>query len=182
MFGIGKKKTAKEVENKKEKKQQVATGNKKKPVEQKKVEPKRKKKISVLDIYDSILSHIQLKSQIIDDAGVLNNERLALGFGKITTKEFIIKTFTMNSMQAYINPDIIQRIKDRALANAYDTKINVIVDTNPYKINWETPEMKSRMVQYENYSKNNTLEEGGFFRPSSTLVNPKLSIDFANRL
>ena len=155
---FGKKKEVKEVKKQEVKKQPVA--NNKKPVAQK-VEPKRKKKMRVVDIYDSILSHLQLKSQIIDDAGVLNNERLALGFGKITTKEFIIKTFTMNSMQPYINPDILQRIKDRALANAYDTKINIIMDTNNYKINWETPEMKQRMVQYENYSKNNNLEEGG---------------------
>ena len=152
---FGKKKVEKPVEKK------PVVENKKVEVKKKPQAKRKDGKVRVLDIYDSILSHLQLKSQIIDDAGVLNNERLALGFGKITSREYIIKTFTMNGIQPFINSDIIQRIKDRALANAYGTRVNVFINTNPYKINWETPEMKSRMVQYENYNRSNDLKEGG---------------------
>ena len=135
-------------DNKKTKKRPEATLNQTKSQEKKAA--KRAKFIEKLDMYDMILANLIAGKAVIEPTEHLDNSQIAIGFSNIASETQISKFFMIRQLPDYLQPCLIDNIRSRCINPGI--KINFFFYGNPYRINWDSAEMRNKMTIWKQYS------------------------------
>lgn len=108
---------------------------------------KRKDKI---DMYDMIIANLLAGKSIIEPSKHLDNSQLAIGFSNIASETQISKFFLIRQLPDYLQPRLIDNIRNKCVSAG--VKINFFFYGNPYKINWESAEMRNKMTIWKQYA------------------------------
>lgn len=103
-----------------------------------------------LDMYDMILANLYAGNSIIPPSEKLDNSQIAIGFSNISSETQLTKYFVINEFPDFIPNKLFDIIRARCMASGL--KINFYVYADPYKINWESAEMRNKMMIWERYS------------------------------
>lgn len=117
-------------------------------------ETKKAKKMSKrrekLEMYDMIIANIIAGNSIIEPTEKLDSSQIDIGFSNISSDEQLMKYFMISKFPDYIQPRLIDAIRQRCM-NA-GVKMNFYFYAQPHRINWDSPEMKNRMIIWRRYS------------------------------
>lgn len=117
---------------------------------QQKKEEKHAKFIEKLDMYDMILANLLAGKSIIEPSEHLDNSQIAIGFSNIASETQISKYFMVRQFPDYLQPCLIDIIRSRCINNG--VKINFFFYGNPYRINWDSAEMRNKMTIWKQYA------------------------------
>lgn len=109
-----------------------------------------KKLKEIYDMYDMILANMIAGTSIIEPSGNMDGKSLAVGFSNIASKNTISKYFMVSSLPDYLEQRTLQQIRKSCAYGS--TRVDFIINSEPYKINWDSAEMKSRMRIWEQFS------------------------------
>lgn len=121
--------------------------------DEKKQEKKEKRKAKFaekLDMYDMIVANLLAGKSIIEPSQHLSNSQIAIGFSNIASETQITKYFLIRQFPDYLQPCLIDLIRSRCIRDG--VKINFSFYCNPYKINWDSAEMKNKMTIWKQYA------------------------------
>lgn len=112
---------------------------------------KRKAKFKEkIDMYDMILANLIAGKTIIEPSKRLDGTQTAIGFSNIASETQISKYFIIKQFPDYLQPKLIDNIRNRCISKG--VKINFFFYANPYKINWDSAEMRNKMDIWRKYS------------------------------
>lgn len=115
-----------------------------------------------LDMYDMILSNIMQGSQIIEPTEKLESNQIDIGYNSVQQNNQISKYFLIKQLPDFIAPDFIDQIRQSCIHNG--VKINFYFYCNPYKINWDSAEMKNKLQIWERYANDESYGDTQVFR------------------
>lgn len=148
----------KKVENKEENTKKVLnTLNGPKLTDKQKKKQERKAKFKEkIDMYDMILANLIAGKSIIEPKDRLEGTQLAIGFSNIASETQISKYFIIRQFPDYMQPNFVDFVRSKCSAKG--VKINFFFYANPYKINWDSAEMRNKMAIWRKYSADNSGE------------------------
>ncbi|MEM4385410.1 MAG: DUF87 domain-containing protein [Candidatus Anstonellales archaeon] len=111
----------------------------------------RRKWAELIDMYDMILANLYAGNSIIEPDKRLDVDEVAIGFSNIASEYQINKYFVIRQFPDYLQPRLFDLIRNRCLADG--VKINFYIYAEPYKIDWNSPEMRNKMYIWRQYSK-----------------------------
>lgn len=126
------------------------TKEQKKEARRAKKATKRSKFREKLDMYDMIIANIIAGNSIIEPTQELDNSQLAIGFSNISSEQQLTKYFIISRFPDYMKPQMIDSIRKKCMRNGL--RINFYFYSEPHRINWDSPEMRNRMVIWRRYS------------------------------
>lgn len=129
---------------------------------QKRKEKKESKFREKLDMYDMILSNIIAGSQVIEPDIKLESSQIDIGYNCIAQNTQLQKYFLIKSLPDFIAPDFIDQIRRSCIHDG--VKINFYFYCNPYRINWESAEMKNKLQIWERYANDNSFGDTQVFK------------------
>lgn len=115
-----------------------------------------------LDMYDMILSNIIAGSAIIEPDVKLESNQIDIGYSSIAQNTQITKYFLIKQLPDYLAPNFIDQIRQSCIHNG--VKINFYFYCNPYKINWESAEMKNKLQIWEKYANDQSYGDTQVFK------------------
>lgn len=120
---------------------------------------KRSKFRDKLDMYDMIVASALDKNSIVVPEDRLDTKSIAVGFSCMATAMYVSKYFVVSSFPDYVQTQLYDEIRKNCMRK------NVTVDfftySEPYKIDWQSPEMVSKLRVWKEYYQ--TEEDGGVF-------------------
>lgn len=111
---------------------------------------KKEKFKEKLDMYDMIAANLYAGNSIIEPDAKLDNSQIAIGFSNISSDTQITKYFVINEFSDYIPNKLFDLIRARCMASG--VKINFYMYANPYRIDWDSAEMRNKLMIWEKYS------------------------------
>lgn len=117
---------------------------------QEKKAAKKAKFLEKIDMYDMILANIIAGKSVIEPSEHLDSSQIAIGFSNIASETQISKYFMVRQLPDYMQPYFIDNIRTRCIADGI--KINFFFYGNPYKINWDSAEMRNKMTIWKQYA------------------------------
>ncbi len=103
-----------------------------------------------LKMYDMIIANLIAGKSIIEPTEKLDNSQIAIGFSNIASETQLNKYFLVRQFPDYLQPQIMDVIRRRCVDNG--VKINFYIYANPYKIDWNSAEMRNKMDIWRKYS------------------------------
>lgn len=143
-----------------------------------------KVKGSKLDMYDIIFANLFAGNSIIEPDRELDRTQIDIGFSNISSEKYLIKYFLISSFPDWIDLQLFDAIRSRTML--YGIRVNFYTYGEPYKINWDSAEMRNRMKIWEQYTSNSDSEITSFnyrTRRSDALAKERIieSTMFLNR-
>ena len=123
---------------------------------------KKAKWAEKLDMYDMIISNIIAGSQIVEPSQRLESNQIDIGYNSVCQSTQLQKYFLIKGLPDYLAPDFIDSIRQSCIHNG--VKINFYFYCNPYKINWESAEMKNKLAIWERYANDESYGDTQVFR------------------
>lgn len=114
------------------------------------VENKKSKFREKLDMYDMIIANMIAGNSIIEPTQELDNSQLAIGFSNISSQQQLTKYFVISKFPDYMKTQMIDTMRKKCMRAGL--KINFYFYAEPHRINWDSPEMRNRMVIWRRYS------------------------------
>ena len=112
------------------------------------------KKVSEkLDMYDMIIANLIAKNTIIPPSKHLGNDSIQIGFSNISSDSQISKYFLIRQFPDYLQARLFDSIRRYCIRNG--VKINFYIYGGPYKINWDSAEMRNKMTVWKRYTEEN---------------------------
>lgn len=102
-----------------------------------------------LNMYDMIIANIIAGKSIIEPDKKLDNTEIAIGFSNIASESTITKYFIIRQFPDYLSPRLIDLVRSRCVTRG--VKINFYFYIEPYKIDWNSAEMKNKMAIWKRY-------------------------------
>ena len=124
----------------------TAQTNKKLENKQSKMSKRREK----LDMYDMIAANLLAGKSIIEPNQHLDTSQIAIGFSNIASETQISKYFLIRQFPDYMQPRLIDLLRSRCIRDG--VKINFFFYCSPYKINWDSAEMRNKMTIWKHYA------------------------------
>ena len=109
------------------------------------------KKGSKLDMYDIIFANLFAGTSIIEPERELDRTHIDIGFSNIASEKYIIKYFLITGLPDWLDFQLFDSIRRNVMSPGI--RINFYTYGEPYKINWESSEMKNRLRIWEGYTK-----------------------------
>lgn len=125
-------------------------GKSKKTASNKSTGSKKSKFREKLDMYDMILANLYAGKSIIEPSVHLDNSQIAIGFSNISSETQITKYFSISAFPDYVQNQLVDYIRNSCMLPG--VKINFYFYGYPYKIFWESAEMRSKMNIWRQYS------------------------------
>lgn len=125
-------------------------------LKQEKKNMKKKKFRDKLAMYDMLIANLIAGKSIIQPSQRLDNSQLAIGFSNISSETYITKYYVINGFPDFIQERLIDNIRYRCIRPG--VKINFYMYSRPYKIDWESAEMRNRMSIWRRYTSENSGE------------------------
>lgn len=113
-----------------------------------------------LDMYDMIIANMIAGNSLIEPTKTLQDTEVAIGFSNISSSTYISKIFVIRNFPDYIVDRLIDDMRANCLTPG--VKMNFYFYAEPYKINWDSPEMRSRLRIWKQWSEENNGEIGVF--------------------
>lgn len=129
-------------------------------VQQTKKQKKRRKLLEKIEMYDMMLANFIAGDSIIEPDQALDNSKICIGFSNIASETIIQKYFLVHQLPDWMDEDFIGNIRNQCLRDG--VKIDFYFYIKPHRINWDSPEMVSRLRIWKNYAKENEGEIGVF--------------------
>ena len=117
---------------------------------ERKKQARRAKFREKLEMYDMIIANLIAGKSIIEPTKRLESTQLAIGFSNVASESQITKYFVIRQFPDYLQPRLLDLIRSRCVNNG--VKINFFFYANPYKIQWDSHEMRSKMDIWRKYS------------------------------
>jgi len=102
-----------------------------------------------IDMYDMIIANLIAGKTIIEPSKKLDNSQLEIGFSNISSEYQISKYFMISKLPDYLYPDLVDSIRNTAILPG--VKINFYFYGYPYKINWDSAEMRNKISIWRKY-------------------------------
>ena len=109
------------------------------------------KKGSKLDMYDIIFANLFAGNSIIEPDRELDRTHIDIGFSNIASEKYIIKYFLITSLPDWLDFQLFDHIRRNVMLPGI--RINFYTYGEPYRINWESSEMKNRLRIWGEYTK-----------------------------
>lgn len=106
-----------------------------------------------LDMYDMIIANLIAGSTVIPPVKHLGNSNIQIGFSTIASDSQISKYFMIRQFPDYLQPRLFDNIRKTCIRKG--VKINFYTYGNPYKINWDSAEMRNKMAIWKRYTEEN---------------------------
>lgn len=103
-----------------------------------------------MDMYDMIVANLIAGKSIIEPSQKLDNSQIAIGFSNIASENQISKFFLVRQLPDYMQPRLIDLIRSRCIRDG--VKINFSFFCSPYKIDWDSAEMRNKMTIWKRYA------------------------------
>ena len=100
-----------------------------------------------LDMYDMIIANLIAGKAILEPSVHLDNSQIAIEFSNISSESQISKFFLVRQLPDYMQPRFIDDIRSRCINDG--VKINFFFFGSPYKINWDSAEMRNKMTVWK---------------------------------
>lgn len=107
-----------------------------------------------LDMYDMIVANLIAGKSIIEPKDRLEGTQIAIGFSNIASETQITKYFIIRQFPDYMQSNFIDYVRSKCAAKG--VRINFSFYANPYKINWDSAEMRNKMAIWRKYSADNS--------------------------
>ncbi|MBO5386649.1 MAG: DUF87 domain-containing protein [Lachnospiraceae bacterium] len=107
-----------------------------------------------LAMYDMLIANLIAGKAIIQPTQRLNNSQLAIGYSNIASETHITKYYLINGFPDFLQERLFDNIRNKCIRPG--VKINFYTYATPYKINWESPEMRNRLNIWRRYTNENT--------------------------
>lgn len=109
------------------------------------------KKGSKLDMYDIIFANLFAGNSIIEPDRELDRTHIDIGFSNIASEKYIIKYFLITGLPDWLDFQLFDNIRRNVMLPGI--RINFYTYGEPYRINWESSEMKNRLRIWGEYTK-----------------------------
>ena len=106
-----------------------------------------------LQMYDMIAANLIAGRSIIEPTQQLDSTQIAIGFNNIASETQISKYFIIRQFPDYLQPRIVDAIRSNCIRPGI--KMNFYFHADPYRIKWESAEMKNKMDIWRRYSQEN---------------------------
>lgn len=103
-----------------------------------------------MDMYDMIVANLIAGKSIIEPSQKLDNSQIAIGFSNIASENQISKFFLVRQLPDYMQPRLIDLIRSRCIRDG--VRINFSFFCSPYKIDWDSAEMRNKMTIWKRYA------------------------------
>lgn len=151
---------------------------------------KKKDKPSLVDkfhMWDYIISMLIQGSSIIEPQDNLGPSDISVDFAGIHSATHVTKYFLITKYADWMYPRLLDTIRMNCLDNG--VKVNFYVYGTPYKINWDSPEMRNRMASLKRFSESDVGNEDttsvfDYRKNKQAILNKKRilnSMDYLNR-
>lgn len=121
---------------------------------------KLSKRRELLDMYDMILANLLAKKSIIEPQQPLGQDQIQIGFQNISSETQLTKYMVVYRFPDYIQNSLIDYIRKNCINDG--VKINFYFYSEPYHINWDSPEMKNKMNIWKNYTESTNFDLNAF--------------------
>ena len=111
-----------------------------------------------LDMYDMLIANFLAGNSIIEPSVVLDNSKLSIGYSNLASETTLTKYFTIVDFPTYLPLYFIANLRDGRILKP-GVRINVYMYSTPHKIKWESPEMRSKLNIWKEYSEKINNEE-----------------------
>ena len=103
-----------------------------------------------LAMYDMIIANLIAGKAIIQPTEQLNNGQLAIGFSNIASETHISKYYVINGFPDFLQERLLDTIRNYCVRPG--VKVNFYMYGTPYKIDWNSPEMRNRLAIWRRYT------------------------------
>lgn len=113
----------------------------------------KKQKVKFIDkvhMWDNILSNLYLGSGILDPRDSLSSSDIAVDFAGIHSAGYMTKYFLITQYPDWIYPRMLDVIRMNCLDSG--VKVNFYIYEEPYKIDWDSADMKNRLGALRRFS------------------------------
>ena len=115
----------------------------------------RKAKIlEKLDMYDMIIANLLAGKAIIEPTEHLDSSEIKIGFSNIASENQISKYFVVRKFPDFMQTRFIDMVRARCIKPG--VKINFYIHGSPYKVEWDSAEMRNKMMVWKNYADENS--------------------------
>lgn len=118
------------------------------------------KLLEKIDMYDMIIANLIAGKSIIEPSQKLDSSEMAIGFSNVASESQITKYFVIKQLPDYLQSQLIDEIRSKCVRNG--VRINFMFYCNPYKINWDSAEMRNKMAIWRRYSEETSGDIGVF--------------------
>lgn len=109
-----------------------------------------------LDMYDMIVANLIAGKSIMPPTEHLGNSNIHIGFSDIASDSQISKYFIIRQFPDYLQTRLIDSLRRACIRSG--VKMNFYMYGQPYKINWDSAEMRNKMTIWKRYSEESTGE------------------------
>ncbi|MBR1453263.1 MAG: DUF87 domain-containing protein [Lachnospiraceae bacterium] len=107
-----------------------------------------------LEMYDMIIANLIAGNAIIPPDKHIGDKNIQIGFSNISSDTQISKYFMIRQFPDYVQSRLIDEIRNTCIKD--NVKINFYMDASPYKIDWDSAEMRNRMNIWRKYAEENS--------------------------
>ena len=118
---------------------------------------KKKKTGSKLDMYDIIFANLFAGTSIIEPEKELDRSHIDIGFSNIASEKYILKYFLITGLPDWLDFQLFDNLRRNIMAPGI--RVNFYTYGEPYRINWESSEMKNRLRIWEGYTSDSGKKE-----------------------
>ena len=97
-----------------------------------------------IDMYDMIIANLIAGKSIITPTQRLGNSNIQIGFSNLSSETQVTKYFLVRQFPDFLQPRLLDYL--RYICVKPGVKIDYFIYGEPYKINWDSPEMKNKMT------------------------------------
>lgn len=147
-FRKNKKENVKHSENKAE-----STPNIEMDIKNNKRKRKKKRKSTRkerFDMYDMLLANRLAGNSIIEPEEDLDNSEISISYANIASRTSISKYFVITNFPDWMDSGFINTVRRKCILPG--VKVDFYIYTFPYRIPWESPEMKNRLSIWKSYT------------------------------
>lgn len=103
-----------------------------------------------VDMYDMIIANLIAGRDIITPDTRLNNADIEIGFSNVSSESQVTKYFLIRQFPDFLQPRLIDAIRSTCIRPG--VKINFSIYGGPYRINWDSPEMRQKMRVWKEFA------------------------------
>lgn len=103
-----------------------------------------------IDMYDMIIANWLAKDSIIEPDHPLDSSKISIGFSNIASATQITKYFMITNFPDYLSTRLMDQIRMACIDSG--VKVNFYIYGAPYKIRWDSAEMKNKMNIWKDYT------------------------------
>lgn len=107
-----------------------------------------------IDMYDMIIANLIAGKSIITPTQRLGNSNIQIGFSNLSSETQVTKYFLVRQFPDFLQPRLLDYL--RYICVKPGVKIDYFIYGEPYKINWDSPEMKNKMTVWKRYVDENS--------------------------